>query len=117
MESLRDIGRALHTAVSDAIDNSLTAVRTRARMEGVGSTVAETAARLKCGRGTLFRVLNRDAGMFATMALAPGGVDRGTADHWMRVQAADELARARRHRKTSGRDSACDREAACHAAW
>ena len=75
-------------------------------MDDVGWTVGETAARLGCERGALSRVLNGKAGVSAKMALALEEVDWGTADHWMRMQAAYELAQARRHRKTRGRGSA-----------
>ena len=36
--------------------------------------------------------------MSASMALALENIGWGTADHWMRMQAAYELARARRER-------------------
>ncbi len=75
----------------------------RESMEEVGWTVGETAARLNCERGTLSRVLNGKAGVSAKMALALEGMGWGTADHWMRMQAAYELARARRQSRTSGR--------------
>ena len=69
-------------------------------MEEVGWTVGETAARLNCERGTLSRVLNGRAGVSAKMALALERMDWGTADHWMRMQAAYELAQARRQQAT-----------------
>ena len=75
----------------------------REGMEEVGWTVGETAARLSCERGTLSRVLNGKAGVSAKMALALEGMDWGTADHWMRMQSAYELAQARRRHKISGR--------------
>ncbi len=83
----------------------------RESMEEVGWTVGETAARLNCERGTLSRVLNGKAGVSAKMALALEGMDWGTADHWMRMQAAYELARARRQIRTSGRAPARGRDA------
>ena len=76
----------------------------RESMEEVGWTVSETAARLNCERGTLSRVLNGRAGVSAKMALALEGIDWGTADHWMRMQAAYELAQARRQHQTSKRE-------------
>ena len=88
----------------------------RESMEEVGWTVGETAARLSCQRGTLSRVLNGKAGVSAKMALALQGMDWGTADHWMRMQAAHELAQARRQHKTGRRESIRGREAAPHAA-
>ena len=74
----------------------------RESMEEAGWTVSETAARLSCERGTLSRVLNGRAGVSANMALALESIGWGTADHWMRMQAAWELAQARRRRTTRG---------------
>ena len=68
----------------------------RESMDEVGWTVTETAARLHCERGTLSRLLNGRAGLSANMALALEEIGWGTADHWMRMQAAYELAQARR---------------------
>lgn len=70
----------------------------RESMEDVGWSVTETSARLGCERGTLSRLLNGRAGVSAKMALALESVGWGTADHWMRMQASYELARARRRR-------------------
>lgn len=67
-------------------------------MEEVGWNIAETAGRLGCGRGTLSRLLNGEAGMSANMALALENIGWGTAEHWMRMQASHELAQARRGR-------------------
>lgn len=75
----------------------------RESMEDVGWNVTETAALLGCGRGTLLRLLNGRVGMSAKMALALKGIGWGTTDHWMRMEARYELARAgRRHRSTAG---------------
>ncbi len=73
----------------------------RESMDDVGWNVTETAARLGCERGTLSRLLNGRAGVSANMALEDIGW--GTADHWMRMQAAYELTRARRERAASER--------------
>ena len=70
----------------------------RENMDEVGWNVTETATRLGCERGTLSRLLNGKAGVSATMALALEDIGWGTADHWMRMQASYELARARRIR-------------------
>ena len=72
----------------------------RENMEEAGWTVSETAVRLSFERGTLSRVLNGRAGVSANMALALESIGWGTADHWMRMQAAYELAQARRRRTT-----------------
>ena len=73
----------------------------RESMEEVGWSVTETASRLGCERGTLSRLLNRRAGVSATMALALEDIGWGTAEHWMRMQASYELAQARRERVTA----------------
>ena len=73
----------------------------RESMDEAGWTVDEAAARLNCERGTLSRVLNGRAGVSANMALGLESIGWGTADHWMRMQAAYELARARRQRRVS----------------
>ena len=70
----------------------------RESMEEVGWSITETAGRLGCERGTLSRLLNRRAGVSATMALALEDIGWGTAEHWMRMQASYELAQARRER-------------------
>ena len=70
----------------------------RESMDDEGLNVTETAARLGCERGTLSRLLNGNAGVSANMALALEDIGWGTADHWMRMQASYELARARRGR-------------------
>ena len=70
----------------------------RESMEEVGWNVTETAAHLGCERGTLSRLLNGKAGVSANMALALEDIGWGTAEHWMRMQASYELAKARRDR-------------------
>ena len=75
----------------------------RESMDNEGWNVTETAARLGCERGTLSRLLNGKAGVSANMALALEDIGWGTADHWMRMQASYELARARRDRTIAGR--------------
>ncbi len=70
----------------------------RESMDESGWTIGETAARLGCERGTLSRLLNGKAGISANMALALEDIGWGTAEHWMRMQAAYELAAARRGR-------------------
>ena len=75
----------------------------RESMDELGWNVTETAARLACERGTLSRLLNGRAGVSANMALALEDIGWGTADHWMRMQASYELARARRDRAAAVR--------------
>ena len=75
----------------------------RESMDDVGRNVTETAARLGCERGTLSRLLNGKAGVSANMALALEDIGWGTAEHWMRMQAAYELAQTRREREAAER--------------
>ena len=75
----------------------------RESMDDAGWNVTETAARLGCERGTLSRLLNGKAGVSATMSLALEDNGWGTAEHWMRMQASYELARARRDRTAADR--------------
>ena len=70
----------------------------RESMDEVGWNVTKTASRLGCERGTLSRLLNGKTGVSANMSLALEDIGWGTADHWMRMQASYELARARRAR-------------------
>ena len=60
----------------------------RESMDETGWNVTETAVRLGCERGRLSRLLNGRAGLSADMALALEHIGWGTADHWMRMQAA-----------------------------
>ena len=73
----------------------------RENMDEVGWSVTETASQLDCERGTLSRLLNGRAGVSAGMALALEDIGWGTAEHWMRMQAAYELAKARRDRSAA----------------
>ncbi len=75
----------------------------RESMEDVGWNVPETAACLGCERGTLSRLLNGRAGVSANMALALEDIGWGTAEHWLRMQAAYELAQVRRDRTAAER--------------
>ena len=75
----------------------------RESMEDVGWNVTETAARLKCERETLSRLLNGKAGVSANMALSLEDIGWGTAEHWMRMQARYELAQARWGRSAAER--------------
>ena len=65
----------------------------RESMDEVGWKVTETAVRLGCERGTLSRLLNGETGVSANMSRALEDIGRGTANHWMRMQASYELAK------------------------
>ena len=64
--------------------------------EEVGWTVTDCARRLGVARNTLSRLLHGRIGISPKMALALERIGWGNADHWMRVQAAHDLAQARR---------------------
>lgn len=71
----------------------------REGMQDLGWTVTDTASQLGCVRGTLSRVINGKAGVSTNMALSLEAIGWGTADHWMRMQASYELAKARDRRE------------------
>ncbi len=73
----------------------------RESRDEVGWNVTETSARLGCEGGTLSRLLNGTAGVSANMALE--AIGWGTAEHGMRLQTSDALARARRNRAVAQR--------------
>ena len=58
-------------------------------------TVTEAAQALGVARHTLSRVLNGHAGISAEMAIRLEKAGWSNADHWMRLQAAYDLAQAR----------------------
>ena len=64
--------------------------------EEVGWTVTECAHRLGVARNTLSRLLHGRIGISPRMALALERAGWSSADHWMRIQAAYDLARTRR---------------------
>lgn len=67
----------------------------RESMDVLGWNVSKTAKCLEWDRTTLSRVLNGRTGVSVKMALALERIGWGTAEHWMRMQASYELARAR----------------------
>ena len=71
----------------------------RESMEGVGWRVTEIALRLGCECGTLSRLLDGRAGVSSNMALALEDTGWGTAEHWMRMQASDDLAQLAQARR------------------
>lgn len=62
----------------------------------VGWSVTECARRLDVTRNTLSRLLNGRIGISPRMALALERIGWSNADHWMRLQAAYDLAQERR---------------------
>ncbi len=61
----------------------------------LGLSVTEAARRLGVWRVTLSRVLNGRAGVSASLALRLEGAGISTADFWLRLQSAHDLAQAR----------------------
>ena len=64
--------------------------------EEVNWSVTECARRLGVARNTLSRLLNGRLGISPRMALALERIGWSNADHWMRLQAAYDLAQERR---------------------
>jgi addiction module HigA family antidote len=60
-------------------------------------SVTQAAKVLRVSRTTLSRLLNGDAGISADMAITLEKAGWSNADHWLRLQAAYDLAQARRH--------------------
>jgi len=66
-------------------------------LEPLGLTVTEGASILGVARHTLSRVINGQAGISPDMAIRLEKAFGGSADTWLRMQAAYDLARARQH--------------------
>lgn len=64
--------------------------------EDVNWTVSEYAVRLGAARNTLSRLLNGHVGISPRIAQALERLGWSNADHWMRVQAAYDLAQSKR---------------------
>jgi addiction module HigA family antidote len=66
-------------------------------LEPLELTVTEGAAVLGVARHTLSRVINGQAGISPEMAIRLEKAFGGSADTWLRMQAAYDLAQARQH--------------------
>ncbi|MDH3692074.1 MAG: HigA family addiction module antitoxin, partial [Gammaproteobacteria bacterium] len=66
-------------------------------LEPLELTVTEGAAVLGVARHTLSRVINGQAGISPEMAIRLEKAFGGSADSWLRMQAAYDLAQARQH--------------------
>ena len=66
-------------------------------LEPLGLTVTEGATALGVARHTLSRVINGHAGISPDMAIRLEKAFGGSADTWLRMQAAYDLAKARQH--------------------
>src|SRR5271154_3505408 len=65
-------------------------------LDALSLSVTEGAKILGVARHTLSRVLNGQAGISAEMAIRLEKAGWSNADHWLRLQAAFDLAQARR---------------------
>jgi addiction module HigA family antidote len=77
----------------------------KADIEELGLSVAEAADGLGVTRQQLYRVINGESGISPEMALRLEKAIGGTADAWLRMQAAHDLAqvRAQAHKIKVGR--------------
>ena len=66
-------------------------------LDALNLSVTDGAKVLGVARHTLSRVINGHAGISPEMALRLEKAGWSNADHWLRVQAAYDLARARQH--------------------
>ena len=66
-------------------------------LEPLGLSVTEGAERLGVARHTLSRVINGHAGISPEMALRFEKMGWGTAESWVRLQTAYDLAQARKY--------------------
>jgi len=66
-------------------------------LEPLGVTVTEAAKKLGVSRAALSRLINEQAGVSPEMAIRFEKAGWSTADTWSRMQAAYDLAQARRH--------------------
>jgi addiction module HigA family antidote len=66
-------------------------------LDPLGLNVTNGAEVLGVARHTLSRVLNGQAGVSAEMAIRLEKAGWSNADHWVRLQAAYDLAQARQH--------------------
>ena len=67
----------------------------RDSVEEIGWTITECARRLGVARNTLSRLLNERIGISPAVALGLEQLGWSTADFWVRVQAAYDLAQER----------------------
>lgn len=68
-------------------------------MNPLGVSVTQAAHVLGIAQNTLSRVLNGHAGISPQMAIRLEKAGWSNADHWLRLQAAYDLAQARMHER------------------
>ena len=66
-------------------------------LDPLGLNVTETAAVLGVARHTLSRLVNGHSAISPEMAIRLEKAGWSKADHWLRLQAAYDLAQARKH--------------------
>ena len=66
--------------------------------DGLGWTITDAAAGLGVSRKTLSKIVNRRAGISPEMAVRLEAGIGSTAEHWLRLQMAFDLANTRRAR-------------------
>ncbi len=66
-------------------------------LDPLSLSVTEGAKVLGVARHTLSRLINGQAGISPEMAIRLEKAGWSNADHWLRLQAAHDLAQARRH--------------------
>ncbi|HUG80633.1 MAG TPA: HigA family addiction module antitoxin [Bryobacterales bacterium] len=66
-------------------------------LDPLGLSVTEAARKLGVSRATLSRLVHEQAGISPEMAIRFEKAGWSTADTWLRMQAAYELAQARAH--------------------
>lgn len=64
-------------------------------LEALGLTIAEAAKALGVTRQQLYKLVNGQSGISPEMAVRLEQVIGGSADHWLRLQAAHDLAQVR----------------------
>jgi addiction module HigA family antidote len=67
-------------------------------IDALGITITEAASRLGVDKSQLSRVVNRRSAVSAEMAVRLEAVIGGTADHYLRMQAAFDLAQVRQNK-------------------
>ena len=66
-------------------------------LEPLGLSVTDTAKALGVNRTTLSKLVSKRAGISPDMAIRLEKAGFSSADHWLRLQAAYDLAQARQH--------------------
>ena len=84
-------------------------------LAGLGLSVAEAARGLGVTRQQLYKLVNCVSAISPEMAVRLERAIGSTADAWLRMQAAYDLAQIRRHKKIAVRRSKMPEESTRHA--